>query len=85
MDVAGIFSGGLCGIDIDGYCRGRRCSWWQRARYSVPDAIGDWDHPEAGSTALVATDDDVAKVGNGAVDLGEGYNAAGIAHGNDGE
>ena len=35
--------------------------------------------------ALVATDDDAATVGNGAVDLGEGYHSAGIAHGDNGE
>ena len=51
----------------------------------VANAIGDWDHPEAGSGALVATDDDAATVGDGAVDLGEGDRAAGIAHGDHGE
>ena len=35
----------------------------------VAGAIGDWDHPEAGLGALVATDDDAATVGNGAVQL----------------
>ncbi len=51
----------------------------------VTSIVSDWDHPEAGSGANVATDDDVAMVGNGAVDLEEGYCAASIAHGDNGE
>ena len=51
----------------------------------VTNTIGDWDHPEAGSGTLVATYDDVTRVGDGAVDLGEGYRAADIAHGDNGE
>ncbi len=39
----------------------------------VAIAIGDLDHPQAGPGALVATDDDAATVGDGAVDLGEGH------------
>ena len=51
----------------------------------VTGVVGDEDHPEAGSGELVATDDDAAMLGNGAVDLGEGYSAASIALGDDGE
>ena len=51
----------------------------------VAAAIGDWDNPQAGPGALVATDDDAATLGDGAVDLGEGDCAAGIAHGYIGE
>ena len=51
----------------------------------VAATIGDWDHPQAGPGALVAADDDAATVGDGAVDLGEGDRASGIAHGDNGE
>ncbi len=51
----------------------------------VAIAIGDWDHPQAGPGALVATDDDTATVGDGAVDLGEDHRASGIAHSDNGE
>ena len=51
----------------------------------VAIAIGYWDHPQAGPGALVATDDDASTVGDGAVDLGEGHHASGIAHGDNGE
>ena len=51
----------------------------------VAAATGDWDHPQAGPGALVATDDDAAMVGDGAVDLGEGDRAFRIAHGDNGE
>ncbi len=45
----------------------------------VAAAIGDWDHPQAGPGALVvATDDDAATVGDGAVDLGEGHRTSGL-------
>ena len=47
--------------------------------------IGDWDHPQAGPGALVATDDDAAMLGDGAVDLDEGHRASGIAHSDNGE
>ena len=51
----------------------------------VAAATGDWDHSEAGSGALLAIDDDMARVGDGTVDLGEGDPAASIAHGDNGE
>ena len=51
----------------------------------VAAAIGDWEHPQVGPGALVATDDDAATVGDGAVDLGDGDRAAIIAYGYDGE
>ena len=51
----------------------------------VATAIRDCDHPQAGPGALVATDDDAAAIGDGAVDLGEGDCASGIAHGDNGE
>ena len=51
----------------------------------VDIAVGDRDHPQAGPGELVATDDDVATVGDGAVDLGEGHRTSGIAHSDNGE
>ncbi len=51
----------------------------------IATAIGDWDYPQVSPGALVATDDDAATVGDGAVDLGEGHRTSGIAHSDNGE
>ncbi len=51
----------------------------------VAGILGEGHHPQAGAGALVATDDGLDVVADGAVDLCEGYHASGIAHGDNGE
>ncbi len=51
----------------------------------VASVIGDEYHPEAALAALEATYDGAAMVGNGAVDICEGYCASDITHGDDRE
>ncbi len=51
----------------------------------VPRVLSEGHHPQAGVGALVATDDDLAMVADGANDFGEGYCASGVAHGDNGE
>ncbi len=51
----------------------------------VPSVLGEGDLPQAGEGALVATDDGVAMVADGAVYLCEGCHASGVAHCDNGE
>jgi hypothetical protein len=50
-----------------------------------PRILGEGHHSQPGAGALVATDDGLAAVADGAVDLCEGYRASVIAHGDNGE
>ncbi len=43
----------------------------------VPGVLGEGHHPQAGASALVAADDGLAVVADGAVDLCEGYRTFG--------
>jgi hypothetical protein len=51
----------------------------------VSNIFGEGYHPQAHAGALVATDDGLSMVADGAVDLCDYYHASGIAHGDDGE
>ncbi len=91
VDVAGIFVGRRCGINLGGQCGGGCSSWGYKVAsacwvfYLVSGTFGERHHPQTGAGALVATDYGAAVVDDGAVDLREGHHASGISHGDNRE